>query len=69
MGAGNSIIDISPVQWRFLLNITGADEVDILINYRATSADQFNGISKIIAIIGVEINFVKEGDCSIYKIS
>jgi hypothetical protein len=37
-----------------------AYRVDILIDYRAVSADQFNGISKIIAIVGVQINFVKK---------
>jgi hypothetical protein len=31
----------------------GADGVDILINYRAASADQFDGISEIIAVVGV----------------
>ena len=32
------------------------------------SIDQFNGISKIIAIIEVEINFVKEGNYFIYRV-
>ena len=36
----------------------GADGVGILINYRAASADQFNIIFKIIAVIGVYINFI-----------
>ena len=45
----------------------GADRVDIFINYRAASIDQFDGISKIIAIVEVEINFVKKGNYSIYK--
>jgi hypothetical protein len=49
---GNLIINTLPVWRRFLLNIAGANRVDILIDYRATSTDQFNGISKIIAIIG-----------------
>jgi hypothetical protein len=53
VGAGDLIINILPIRRRFLLNIIGANRVDILINYRAASADQFNGISKIIAIIGV----------------
>ena len=53
VGVSNSIIDISPVWQRFLLNITEADGVNIFINYRAASADQFNCIFKIIAIIGV----------------
>ena len=69
MGAGNLIINISPVQRRFLVNITGANEVDIFINYRAASADQFNGISKIMAVVEVKINFIEKGDCSIYKTS
>jgi len=51
-GVGNSIINILPVWWRFLLNIAEADRVDILIDYRAASADQFDGISKIIAVVG-----------------
>ena len=51
-GVGNSIINILPIRRRFLLNIAGANRVDILIDYRTTSIDQFNGISKIIAIIG-----------------
>ena len=49
---GNSIINILPIRRRFLLNIAGANRVDILIDYRTTSIDQFNSISKIIAIIG-----------------
>ena len=53
VGVGNSIINILPVWRRFLLNITGANRVDIFINYRAASADQFDGISKIIAVMGV----------------
>ena len=57
-GLGNLIINILPIRRRFLLNIAGANRVDILINYRAASTDQFNGISKIIAIIGGKINFV-----------
>ena len=69
MGVGNLIIDISPIWRRFLLNIVGADRVEIFINYRAASADQFDGISKIIAIVEVEINFIKKGDCFIYKTS
>ena len=69
VGAGNLIINILPVWWHFLLNIAGPNRVDILIDYRAASVDQFNGISKIIAVIGVEINFIKEGNCSIYKTS
>ena len=51
-GVGNLIINTLPIQRHFLLNIAGANRVDILINYKATSADQFNSISKIIAIIG-----------------
>ena len=51
-GLGNLIINILPVRRRFLLNIKGANRVDILIDYRAASADQFNGISKIIAVVG-----------------
>jgi len=39
--------------WRFPLDIAGANEVDIFIDYRATSADQFNGISEIISVVGV----------------
>ena len=69
MGAGDSIIDILLVRRRFLLNIAGTNKVDIFIDYRAASADQFNGISKIMAVIEVEINFVKKGNCSIYKTS
>ena len=38
---------------RFILNITGANAVDILIDYRAASADQFDGISEMIAVMGV----------------
>ena len=55
------------VRQRLLLDIAGADEVDILINYRAASADQFDGISKIMAVVEVEINFVEKGDCFTYK--
>ena len=39
-----------------------------MIDYRAPSADQFDGISEVIAVVEVEINFIEEGDCSIYKI-
>ena len=67
MGAGDLIINTSPVQQHFLLDITGANKVDIFINYKAASTDQFNGISKIIAVVKVEINFIKKGDCSTYK--
>ena len=67
VGVGNLIINTLPIWRRFLLNITGANRVDIFINYRAASADQFDGISKIIAVMGVYINFVKKGNCFIYK--
>ena len=50
---GNLIIDILPVQRRFLLNIMEANGVDIFINYRADSIDQFNSIFKIIAVVGM----------------
>ena len=66
---GNLIINTLPIQQHFLPNIVGANRVDIFINYRAASADQFNGISKIMAVVEVEINFVEKGDCSIYKTS
>ena len=39
MGVGNLIINISPIWRRFLLNIVGANRVNILINYRAASVD------------------------------
>ena len=67
MGAGDLIINTLPVWRYFLFNITGADKVDIFINYRAASADQFDNISKMMAVVEVEINFVEKGDCSIYK--
>jgi len=51
-GVGNLIVNILPVRRRFLFDIAGANGVDILIDYRAASTDQFNGISKIIAVIG-----------------
>ena len=38
-GVGNSIINILLIQRRFLLNIAEADRANILINYRAASAD------------------------------
>jgi len=53
VGAGNSIINTLPIWRRFLLNIAGANRVNILINYRAASTDQVNGISEIIAVIGM----------------
>jgi len=53
VGVGNLIVDTSPVWRRFLLDIAGANGVDILINYRATSTDQFDSISKMIAVVGV----------------
>ena len=53
VGVGNLIINTLPIWRRFLLNIIGADGVDIFINYKAASADQFNNISEIIAVIGV----------------
>ena len=53
VGVGNLIINILSVWRHFLLNIAGANGVDIFINYKAASADQFNGISKIIAVVGV----------------
>ena len=67
MGVSDLIVDILLVWQYFLLNITGANKVDIFINYRAVSADQFNGISIIIAVVEVEINFVEKGNCFIYK--
>ena len=69
MGAGDLIINTSPVRWHFLLDIGGANGVDILINYRAASAGQFDSISEIIAVVEVEINFVEKSDCSTYKTS
>jgi len=53
VGVGNLIVDTLPVWRRFLLNIAGADGVDIFIDYRAASADQFDGISEMIAVVGV----------------
>ena len=53
VGVGNLIVNILPVWRRFLLNIAGANGVDIFIDYRAASADQFNGISEMIAVVGV----------------
>ena len=53
LGVGNLIVDISPIRRRFLLDIAGANRVEIFINYRAASIDQFNSISEIIATIGV----------------
>ena len=69
VGASGLIINILPVWRRFLLNIAGANEVDIFINYRAASADQFDSVFKIMAVVEVEINFIEKGDCSIYKTS
>ena len=45
----------------------GANKVDIFINYKAASTDQFNGISKIMAVVEIKINFIKKGNYSIYK--
>ena len=67
MGAGDLIINILLIWRHFLLNIAGANKVDIFINYRAASVDQFNGIFKIMAVVKMEINFIKKGDCFIYK--
>ena len=53
MGVGDSIINPLPIRRRFLLDIAGADEVDIFIDYRAGSADQFDGISEMRAVVGV----------------
>ena len=53
VGAGNLIINTLLVWRRFLLNIAGANRVDIFINYRAASTNQFDGISEIIAVMGV----------------
>ena len=39
VGVGNLIINILPIWQRFLLNIARANRVDILIDYRAASAD------------------------------
>ena len=50
---GNSIINTSPIQQHFLLNIAEANRVDIFINYKAASTGQFNSISEIIAVVGV----------------
>ena len=36
---GNLIVNISPIQQRFVLDIVEANRVDIFINYRAASAD------------------------------
>jgi hypothetical protein len=39
VGIGDLIVNILPIWWRFLLNIIGANKVDIFIDYRAASAD------------------------------
>ena len=39
VGASDLIINILLVWRHFLLNITGANKIDIFINYRAASAD------------------------------
>ena len=39
VGVGNLIVNALPVWRRFLPDITGADGVNIFINYRAASAD------------------------------
>jgi hypothetical protein len=39
VGAGDLIVSILPVRRRFLLDIAGDNRVDILIDYRAASAD------------------------------
>ena len=46
-------IDTLPVRRRFLLDIAGANGVEIFIDYRAASADQFDGISEMMAVGGV----------------
>jgi hypothetical protein len=52
LSVGDSI-DATPVRRRFLPDIVEAYGVDILIDYRAASADQFGGISEVIAVMGV----------------
>jgi len=53
VGWGDLSINILPIWRHFLLNIAGANRAEIFIDYRASSADQFNGISKIIDIVRV----------------
>ena len=64
MGVGDSIISPLPIRRRFLLDIAGADRVDIFIDCRASSIDQFDGIFEMRAVVGVWINFVEKDDCS-----
>ena len=53
MGLGDSIINPLPIRQRFLLDIAGADRVDISIDYGAGSTDQFDGIFEMRAVVGV----------------
>jgi len=53
VGVGNLIVNILPVWQYFLLDIVGADRIDIFIDYRAASVDQFDGISEMIAVVRV----------------
>ena len=57
MGVGDSIINPLPIRRRFPLDIVGVDRVDIFIDYRADSTDQFDGIFEMRAVVGC-INFV-----------
>jgi hypothetical protein len=53
VGLGDSLINPLPIRRRFLLDIAGADKVDIFTDYRAGSADQFDGIFEMRAVVGV----------------
>jgi len=53
VGLGDSIINPLPIRQRFLLDIAGADRVDISIDYGAGSTDQFDGIFEMRAVVGV----------------
>ena len=51
VGASSLIMDLSTVQWCFLLNSTDVVGADMLINYRAGAANQFGAVFKGVGVI------------------
>jgi len=52
IGVGNLIINISPIWWRFLLDIARANKIDIFIDYRAGFKINLT-VFKMRAVVGI----------------
>ena len=69
VGAGGLITDLLTIQWRFLLNNVNVIKANMFINYTVGTTNQFGAVFKGVGIIKGQINFIKIGDCSLYKVS